>query len=395
MTFTPTQSQRKSIFMFELLILFSLWPWFLYFFVSKYVLFSLEVIFSVLAYVFSPTSFQLTRRNLAIFLLLFLAALLGTSGNINAFYGTILRCIPFFVFMCAKSELRITTINVFNKIYCWILGVSLFFWILHLLGMPFPHTHLTLGDDSGYEFDNYFIFVRDTGLFVNEFFPRFCSIFLEPGYVACFIVLMLFINKFDFRKLPNLVYLASLIMTFSLAGWLFFFIALIPYVTQRGKMKWIYLVFVGIVVVSFIYFNNSNSYNAVNVLIGNRLKFENGEMVGYNRVNQELEYTWKNQFWKSDKILFGFRDDYYDLYNFGASVDSRAYIIRFGLLAMIAYVVFLVKCLRVNMSRFGLWFFIVVVLFVYRGYSIMFIDALLFIYVAGMEKLKNKNAMVK
>ena len=380
--------ERIVVNLFVLQMLFSLWPWFIYFYVSGGLKLALGPSITLLAFLVSPYSFHLTSRDVGVFLLLLIAALLGTSGNINAYLGTILRCVPFLLFMAAKQEIRVATLESFSKWYVWILGISLLFWTLFLIGIPLPHVHLKIVDDNFYEFDNYYFFIKNTHLlFSDSFFPRFNSIFLEPGYVACFIVLMLFGGNYDFRRLRNVIYLAALIMTFSLAGWFLFFIALIPFLNQKGHIKWVYIVmFIGFIGI-FLYLNNKSEANVVNMLIGERLRMVNGEMAGYNRANDEIEALWRNGFLTSSDALWGLREEYYTKYDFGASVDSRAYIIRFGIIAFVFYVWFLFRSLRTKWSSRGLWIFVIVSLFVYRGYSIMFSDALLFVYISSLEVL--------
>lgn len=379
---------RVAVNLLVMQMIFALMPWFIYFFVSGWLNYAMGPVLAISAYLVSPSSFRMTAKNMGIFTLLFLAAMLGTSGNMNAYIGTLFRCIPFLMFMAAKQEVRIEVVNTFSKWYVWILGVSLFFWILYLIGTPLPNTHLDLIGDNTYEFDNYYFFTRNTSWFyADSFFPRFNSIFLEPGYIACFIVLMLLLDHFDFRKRRNIIYLAALIMTFSLAGWLFFFLALAPYLSRRGRVKWAYFAVLSLVIGAFVYFNFSNESNAVNKLIGERLKVEDGRMVGYNRANEEVRALWENGFIFGPDALWGLRERYFSSHDFGASVDSRAYIIRFGIIAFLFYVWFLIRSLRAKWSSKGLWMFIIVALFAYRGYSIMFNDALLFVYIGSLEAL--------
>ncbi len=395
-TYQVVGKERIAVNLLVTQMIFALWPWFIFFYVSGGIQYALGPVLAFLSLLISPSSFRLTHKSLGISLLLLIAAILGTEGNLNAYLASILRCIPFLVFMAAKQRVRIEVISTFNNWFIGIISVSLFFWILHLIGIPLLHTHLDTVADNTYEFDNYFFFIRNTHyLFADSFFPRFNSIFLEPGYVACFIVLMLFLDKFDFRKPRTIIYMVALVLTFSLAGWLFFFVALIPYVNQRGRTKWAYIGFLAIIVIAFVFFNNSSETNVVNSMIGNRLRIENGEMVGYNRANDELETLWKQGFLSSPDALWGLRNRYYSQHDFGASVDARAYIIRFGVIAFLFYVWFLVRCLRAKWSSKGLWVFIIVALFAYRGYSIMFNDALLFVYIGSLDFLMTEDRYLR
>lgn len=393
-TYLLTKNQRTCIHLFVISMFISMNPWMTFFYLSATARMFIVSTLVVLAYLKSPSSFYANSKNLTISFLFLLAAFLGTRGNDNAFIGTAFRCLPFLLFIHTKKIIRRTLLVSFNKVYWWIITISLFFWILFLIGVPLPYGSLT--SERVYTFDNYFFFVRatyvDTSATLSSF-PRFCSIFLEPGYVACFIVFMLFVNNYDFKKWYNIVYLIALVFTFSVAGWLLFFVGLIPYITQRGKIKWSYWIFVGFLVFVFFYFSSSSD-NVVGVLIGERIRFEDGSMVGYNRASLELEDYWNNYFWKSNRVLWGLGDDYNKMFDFGASVDLRAYVIRYGIVATVLYLVFMLLCFLQNRSRYGFWFFILVLAFVYRGYSIMFWDAMLFVYLSALTKMKEESMLV-
>lgn len=372
---------------FVILMLMSLLPWPVYFYVSANIRLFLQILLSIIAYFISPGSFYITRNKISISILLIIAAMLGTSGNMLGFLGSFLRCIPFVVFICARSEMHIKTINIFNTVFCWILGISLVFWVLFLFGVPLPHSQLGFNNDDSYFFNNYYLFLQRINN-LEDFFPRFCSIFLEPGYIACLIVVFLFMERFDFRRTKNLIYVVALIMTFSLAGWIIFLVAFIPFVSRRGQSQWIYIILLSTVVGLFLFYNNSTESNVVNEMIGNRIKIENGEIIGYNRANEALKNYWNNHFWKGENRLMGLREAYLSQFDFGASVDVRAYVIRYGLLAIVVYLWFLTRCMRAYRSRYAFWIFFIIVIFVFRGYSIMFTDALLFIYLGGLERMR-------
>lgn len=374
--------KRISAYLFAFAMLLSMNPWFVYFDITVTRKLFLIAGLTVLSYLLSDDLFGYINRTGSILVLFLLAAFTGTRGNFNAYLGTFIHSLPFLLLLSAKDFFKSALFDVFNKVFWWIIAISLSFWILVLIGIPLPHVYWR-GDS--YAFENYYFFLKsvnyDFGLF-----PRFCSIFLEPGYVACFISFFLFIKKYDFRDWHNIVYLVALILTFSVAGWLLFAVGLIPYLNQRGRVKWAYIVFVFIAIAAYFYFIR-NEDSAVGMLIGERVRFEDGSMVGYNRANMELEDYWNNSFWNSDKVMWGLGEQYKTNFDFGASVDLRAYIIRYGIIATILYVLFLLSCLIRYRSRLGVWFFIIVLAFVYRGYSIMFWEATLCLYLIGLTSL--------
>lgn len=121
--------------------------------------------------------------------------------------------IPFLTVEEKKDALSILT-----KILAAIVAVSLSFWALHFFfkaGMvAYRQLDLSIIGNVGY-LDDYFFFVDNPTLM----FPRFYSIYEEPGAFAVLLSLVIMANNFDFKKKSVLVLLLGLIFTYSLAGY--------------------------------------------------------------------------------------------------------------------------------------------------------------------------------
>ena len=381
-----SEKERASINIMITLMIISLMPWFVYFYFSEYVSLGVTTVLSGVALLYSPSSFKLKGYSLYAFILILLVSVIIINGNINSYIGAIIRSLPVFVFLSAKDRIRIGALKQFDKFFFVIISISLVFWIIYLLGVPLPHSHLDRIADNQYEYDNYYVFLRHT-YFLDMAFPRFSSIFLEPGYVGCFLVLLLFLDGYNFKKAKSIVYVVALFFTFSLAGWLFFFVLYIPFLYEKGKGKWLYVLFSVLIVGALLYISQSGSDNVVNAMIGKRLIVEDGSIAGYNRSTESLDYYWANNFWNSDDVLWGIRDRF-ELYDFSGSVDGRTFIIKNGIVAAILYLMFMLICYMNNRSRNGLWYFITCFLIVYRGMSIMLMSAFLFVFVIGLVLLR-------
>lgn len=372
------------------LMILSMLPWFYYFYQpNTNTQFLIAVGGALLSFLLASDSFVFSKENLVIFFVFLIAAFLGTTGNTNAYVGTFLRAVPFFFFLNANNLYKCAIIKVFNKLFSWIIAVSLFLWILFLIGVPMSHTIVSNSEFEHYTYENYFFFLRSISHLDKEVFPRFCSIFLEPGYIACIMVFIMFLDNYNFRKRQNIIYLIALFFTFSLAGWLFFFISFIPFLRDKGRIKWYYFLGLTIITVAFVYLNYYTPYdNLVKDMVGKRIEVQDGEMAGYNRSNDNLDYYWEHKLIPEGKLLMGLREEYAERYDFGTAVELRAYIVRFGLIAAIVYLLFMYICYKVNKSSFGFWYALVAFLFVFRGYHIMFSTYFLFIYVGGLAILK-------
>lgn len=122
--------------------------------------------------------------------------------------------IPFLTVEEKKDALSIVT-----KILAIIVAVSLSFWLLHFFFdagiVAYRQLDLSIIGNVGY-LDDYFFFVDNPTLM----FPRFYSIYEEPGAFAVLLSLVIIANKFDFRKKSVFILLLGLIFTYSLAGYI-------------------------------------------------------------------------------------------------------------------------------------------------------------------------------
>jgi hypothetical protein len=369
----------------------SLRPWF--FFAMDYKLIPIVISFLfVLVYVKRQYLISNSRTSIITAMLAFVAIMFSTCGNINAYIANFFGIMPFVLFMLLNKKYRIKLFYVFNKVFSIIITISLFFWILHLLGVSLPNSFIQLKGNDDYHFHNYYFFVSLISI-IDSFFPRFFSIFLEPGFIACLLVLLLYLDKFNFKKWYNIVYLIALIMTFSLAGFVLFIVAFLSILLKQSHNRLHYILILIILSGVFFYFNSSTEDNVVTQMFGSRLKYDvqAGKISGYNRTSDDFDYFWKNTFKNSGHVLFGYGTSYESL-NFGSAVDLRAFIVRDGLIAAIMYVIFLLYYYIKRKSYSGLWLFIIILLIAYRGYTVMFWDAFTFLYIIGMDLLKEESS---
>lgn len=196
-----------------------------------------------------------------------------------------------------KSKLY-KSLDFFLKFLCLI---SLLGWFGLMFGLSLPHYHTVTNDY--YDHEVYYLFLFNRTEF--EFLPRFAGQFLEPGHLGSTCCMMLFINRYNLRKLSNWIYLVSIAMSFSLAAYCLFCIGLFLYFYFSGKkvlMKLLLaLSFVGALYVFAITYNNGE--NDVNNRIFARLEFVNGKMVGNNRTAPVFDSYYNNWLDRGDVFL--------------------------------------------------------------------------------------------
>ena len=331
------------------------------------------------------------------FMLMFLCLIADftfTRGNINAYFGALLTISPFLVFCAIRPQVRINLLVTFNKILAVIVAISTFFWILHLVGVPLLHSRLDFGEN--YAYDNYYFFL-DVIISISylDFFPRFHAIFVEPSIIGMLCPMMLFLDGFRMKKWYNIVYMVSLLLSFSLAGFVLFALALIPHVLYgsvgRSRSRIGYL-FIALVILGVGYYAMyvAEESSVIYQMLGQRLEWdaEKGTITGYDRSGEDINDFLATRFWNSSNVFFGFGPDLQ--YN---GVDIKVFLAKYGVVSLALYVFFLFYCYTTRKSKYGLWWLLIVFLAFYRGYSIMFWPGFLMLYLMGLDYLsysKNK-----
>lgn len=299
-------------------------------------------LYCLLFYTANQHFFKTTNNKLITsFILLFSAFCLGSdSKNIFGWLGVVLEFLPAFFVILLKEEKALQLFNFFKKVLFYILALSALGWVLHLMGVPLPHSPITFGQIDGnarYTYDNYYLFLDNLYDKTKVILPRFSSIFTEPGFLGCILSVILFSERFQFvQRKQNFVFLFSLILTFSLAGWVISILGLI-YLRMKPSVKNAFTII--FVIVAFISLSNfsrvyKNGDNMLYRSIFERLEYDDssGTITGYNRTRTYVIEYFNNQFVNSNKFWFGLGEKQFAV-DLTGSVDWRAYLIRYGFIS--------------------------------------------------------------
>lgn len=322
-------------------------------------------------------------------LLFYLGVLTATRGNLNAYIGVILRVLPFMFYVFLKDEYKLRVLYSFDNILSIVVAVSLFAWVLMLIGVPLPHSNLTY---NSYLFDNYYFFLKINDAVSSYIFPRFQSIFYEPGYFACLCAIMIYLRGYSFKNWQSITYLVAIILTYSLSGYILFFIGLVVYMLRekRGRIGYIF-VLLSLALV-FYHLLMSDDGNVINSMFAYRLEFEDGEMSGYNRTTDIFEDWWKTYFLNEGNWLFG-NNDLVNRVFAGlpeVGVEMRIFVARFGIIPLLFYFGSMIYYYRSKASSLGLYFLLLFAIIYFRGYTVMFFMGFPMLYTAGMCYLNKK-----
>jgi hypothetical protein len=114
---------------------------------------------SLVFYVLNKNAFQLQRKNVAINILLIFCFIIYSKGF--SVFGVIEQLFIYSNIVVAlnlKDEFKIKVFDFLTKGIGILLGVSLFFYVSHLLGLPLPSS--TIGVSTlGYTGINYYFFL--------------------------------------------------------------------------------------------------------------------------------------------------------------------------------------------------------------------------------------------
>lgn len=271
------------------------------------------------------------------YLLLAYYQVVNNSSNFNAYISTLFNALVFFALFRYDSVCLQKVSRMLAKTMAVLLIGSITFFFLYLLGFPLPGSNLEYGDDF-YSFTNYYWFlIDDRQLFA--FFPRFQAVFPEPAYMGSAAALLLQTQRGNWRKWYCIILLIALLISFSLAGYIYLVAIIFTNLWIRGKRLFLKLIlsisFLVAFVVGAFFYNNGD--NLVHDLILLRLEVEDGEMAGNNRVSTNFDADYEN-FWNSSDIFFGREKEN----EFGDS-GYKVFIYTYGLVGLALLVFFYVS----------------------------------------------------
>ncbi len=305
----------------------------------------------------------------------------------------------------SNNEFKVKLYRAFDLFIKIICAISLVGWALYLAGVPLPHYFSDTSDYYSHEV--YYLFLVGANSWL-DILPRFCGMFLEPGHVGSTAVLLLYINRFNFKNKSNFIYLLSIIFSLSLAAYMLLLIGLFAYRILNGKAVFKYIISFSIFVGLFYLFGSTynNGNNVINYKIIKRLEIVDGKLVGDNRTSKVFDAQY-DRWLRSGNILSGYGRKAYgggaDGSNLlhGTASYKRFFFIN-GILGLILVFTLYGLLLYKYPSRQGLGFaFVYLACNMIRDYPLrmmwlfIFILGILTFFLEKQEVLINKNDKFK
>lgn len=305
---------------------------------------------------------------LSYIVLLYYLQFVGGS-NIKGFIGNSFSIFIFLALFRIDTKDLSSLVVFIAKVMAVLLSISILCFFLYLIGFHFPSKNSVFGEYALYSYTNYYFFMIDDRTIFSTIFPRFHSVFLEPGHLGTATVLLLLAQMGNWKKWYNVVLIIASLMTFSLAAYvLFVVIVFFNLWCQRKRiLKKVFFSITIIAVISVGAFFYNGGDNLIHDLILIRLEIENGELAGDNRVTDEFQAEYDN-FLQSSDLLLGRDMDKTTSGNSG----FRVFIYENGLIGLfLVILLYLLSFWRAEDKRSWISAMVVSILcFIIRGYPL-------------------------
>ena len=386
-------NKKLIVFKFWLLFLFieSMFPWFGWSIPATYVV----IVTFVLYFLFFRNLGIFNNKNLRFdsSILLLLSCLWLHNYSISSLiYGFLLFLLIIGLYSL-KEEIKADVIQYITKYFAILSLISLVSFLIYRIGIPLPHSVIHFQDTQGLEgygyIDNYYTFItlnRSNGL-------RFQSVFAEPGHYTMGLAPLLFLNKYNWKNKYVLILMVAQLFTFSLAGYIVFFVGYLFTSLMQGRFfKTLGVVMIGAtILMGFIYSLGFFYDNGImEELIVNRLIID-GEFASFDRAGEQFSIVFE-RFLHSSDVYLGISE-------FGGiegegSAGIKPFIYVHGILGLILCVAIYLRPLRESKSKESIGLTIVLLLLLYQN-AYPFWFCMLICLVCGNTFMKYNNQISK
>ena len=288
--------------------------------------------------------------------------------------------LPIILLIIESNLLKNEIFNMIVNIYCWILFISLIAWILFLMGIELPN--FSTSWEGHYEYKNYFLFLYNKGD-DNSIFPRFSSVFLEPGHLAMITSFILWVKYKDLSRFQLIILISSIVFSFSLAGYILCVFLLFFYLLLNIRLSLLIILFSigGIIGVALDYVKIENSVFDQYIL--GRLQISDSRgIAGNNRTSEDFDFYY-DRLSGTNTILYGVGLDLYKREFQGGNAGYKVFIVQYGYIGLIlTFLFYFLYMLRHKSRLLLILFFLYGLSFFQRAYP--FWEAWLIPYICSM-----------
>ncbi|MBP5769837.1 MAG: hypothetical protein J6W75_00545 [Bacteroidaceae bacterium] len=294
-------------------------------------------------------SLWLPRKTAVLILILMVYVLLNIFVWEN---GQFIKMVTYTIYLMLMSAILLSSkeekellLDSINNCFIVILLISVPAWILFLMGFPFSHSGEIRPDDFHVLYDYKFFLVSVNS---SSIFPRFQSVFTEPGQFATPCAFLYFLNGANFSR-KNILLIIGILLSFSLVSYGLLIAAFISsrmFQSQKYRFLKTMLSVAVVAGISFYFANSENEDDPVTALIVNRLQYDEEKGIsGYNRTGSYFDSKYE-QLKTSEDWYWGIQDELkegedwtYNASGYKKAIVHRG-IIGFGFTILIIFLLF-------------------------------------------------------
>ncbi len=317
--------------------------------------------------------------------------------------GTFFQALYYILLFLTMSSVVILSVDemkyllkVITNCFVVILVISIFGWVLYLIGFPLSYTGPHYHQNGFHVYYDYFFFTVGSSSTLE--YQRFSSVFLEPGQMATPCAFLFHLNTRNDRifRFRNMIMLVAIIMSFSLVAYGLLLFSIVANLLTRSNSKYTFPIMV--VTLSLFgglyWYFSTNEDTAVYARIISRLEYdeESNTISGYNRTGENFEIHYANLMQSSDKY-FGARDQLTEGNNWTVQASGyKKFIVYHGIVGFSLVLLLMLMLFWNNRSMASLvYVLIVVVAFLVRDLltsPLWLTLAVIGTYIIGSEEIK-------
>lgn len=375
---------RISLYLMSFIMLCSMKPWFVW---DNPAILYILIIFFILTRL--PFARRINKKHCVLLILCFILYTVVDVPHINdakRFVEYIFRhfiCTSLVILLL--SEEKASLVKIFINFYAGVLLFSTIIYVLVILGMPIYSYQVSINDPYySWGFSNSLFLILPITSFP---FPRFQSIFLEPGHLGMISSLMLYMIRYNMRSWQGIIIFLSSLLSMSLAAYMLLFLGMVIYKLSFGNLlKTITFLLMILMTCTMAYNFFPNSYFSQAILL--RLEYDEDKgFKGNNRISEDFEYYYNNKFYKTEHVLLGIGgDNISTISGEGGNSSYKVFIVQYGILGLVVLSVFFFVIVWYSKSSFVRGLLLYVASFWQRPYALWEVELFLFISIALLAK---------
>lgn len=335
----------------------------------------------IISYVYKTKmkiKFRHNKGLIMAFLVYFIASVLMRHFVLSLFapFFILITVYPAIVLAADTDHLDELRMFISKALACILLPGIILYVYFGLIGYPFSFLIEYPGNDV-YIFYNYIFLIR--GVLYNSEGLKFQSVFLEPGYIGTLLAFMLYLNEYNLKKWYNKIMLLSLVISFSLAGYVTTIIGYGIYLKSKKSDFGRYVCFIALLLGSFLFFSNyKDGKNYLNENIFNRLQVDSNKGIkGNNRSLGQLDFYF-SKYARSGDLLMGVSPDEIRIINGNstgrengiAGAGYKIFFIQYGIMSTFFFFLFyyFLGCNNFRSLYNKGFFFLIIITFIQASY---------------------------